>query len=135
MRETAEVQRIMPSLLRHLFDYGFQDGTGGICKAFGLLERRVLNAEMPWWSLPETMRAALFCSNVADVDEKPACLDTLAACHNAFIKHYVRPDLHLMAVQTRNANGEVIDSIPATSDADPGYHTGLCLLDCCCLLS
>jgi len=135
LRETAEVQRIMPSLLRHLFDYGFQDGPGGICKAFGLLQRRVLNAEMPWWSLPETMRAALFCSNVADVDEKPACLDTLAACHNAFIKHYVRPDLHLMAVQTRNANGEVIDSIPATSDADPGYHTGLCLLDCCCLLS
>ncbi len=130
LREIETLEGIMPSLLRHLFGYGFQDGPGGICKAFGLLRRTVLNAEMPWWSLPETMRAALYCWNVADTAEKPACLDVLRACHNAFIRHYVRPELHLMAVQTRNARGEVVDSIPATSDADPGYHTGLCLLDC-----
>ena len=35
-----------------------------------------------------------------------------------------------MAIQTRNADGEPVAVIPATSDADPGYHTGLSILDC-----
>ena len=34
-----------------------------------------------------------------------------------------------MAIQTRCKDGSVSDSIPATADADPGYHTGLSLLD------
>ena len=34
-----------------------------------------------------------------------------------------------MAYQTRAADGNPVDAIPATSDADPGYHTGLSLID------
>ena len=34
-----------------------------------------------------------------------------------------------MAVQTRSADGAVSTAIPATADADPGYHTGLSLID------
>ena len=34
-----------------------------------------------------------------------------------------------MAYQTRNASGEPTDVIPATPDADPGYHTGLAIID------
>jgi hypothetical protein len=34
-----------------------------------------------------------------------------------------------MAYQTRNAKGKVVKVIPATPDADPGYHTGLSLID------
>jgi hypothetical protein len=34
-----------------------------------------------------------------------------------------------MAYQTRNRDGQPVDVIPATADADPGYHTGLSLLD------
>jgi hypothetical protein len=37
--------------------------------------------------------------------------------------------LHLMAYQTRNQFGHPIATIPATADADPGYHTGLSLID------
>ena len=31
--------------------------------------------------------------------------------------------------QTRNSLGEISKVIPAVPDADPGYHTNLCLMD------
>ncbi len=34
-----------------------------------------------------------------------------------------------MAYQTVNAQGDPVDVIPATSDADPAYHTGLSIID------
>jgi hypothetical protein len=34
-----------------------------------------------------------------------------------------------MAIQTLTIEGTVSPAIPATTDADPGYHTGLSLLD------
>ncbi len=34
-----------------------------------------------------------------------------------------------MAVQSRDAKGQSIATIPATPDADPGYHTGLSIID------
>jgi hypothetical protein len=34
-----------------------------------------------------------------------------------------------MAVQTLDKNGQPVDIIPATPDADPGYHTGLSIID------
>ncbi len=35
-----------------------------------------------------------------------------------------------MAIQTLRPDGNPSRTIPATPDADPGYHTGLSLLDC-----
>ena len=34
-----------------------------------------------------------------------------------------------MAYQTIDRTGKPVDVIPATPDADPGYHTGLSLID------
>ena len=34
-----------------------------------------------------------------------------------------------MAVQTRSGAGHPVPVIPATADADPGYHTGLSMID------
>ena len=119
----------MPAILQHNFACGFQPGSGGICKAFDLLSRRPINTDMPWWNLPETLRAALLCHNVAAAETRQTCLAIFAACHNAFLGQFVRHEVHLMAIQTRAADGSVIDVIPATADADPGYHTGLSLLD------
>lgn len=126
LREITVVEDVLPSLLIHGFSLGFQPGPGGICKAFDLLSRRPLNTDMPWWNLPETMRAAILCWRVS---RSPECLRVLSASHNAFIRHFVRPDRHLMAVQTRDAQGRVVPVIPATADADPGYHTGLSIID------
>jgi hypothetical protein len=50
-------------------------------------------------------------------------------CSNAFVANFVNPGAHLMAYQTVGADGRPVDVIPATSDADPGYHTGLSIID------
>ena len=119
----------MITLLGRNFDNGYLPGPQGISKVFDLVSRRHLNTDMPWWNLPETIRAAAFClSTAGDDGERALCLRVLRDCHNAF-REFVRPDLHLMAYQTRDECGLPVAAIPATADADPGYHTGLSLLD------
>jgi mannose/cellobiose epimerase-like protein (N-acyl-D-glucosamine 2-epimerase family) len=125
----AEVRGVLPIVLGRNFANGYIDDPGGISKAFDLTTRTHLNNDMPWWNLPETIRSATYCLSYSeDETEKAMCLRVFRDCHNAFLK-FVRPDLHLMAYQTRNSSGEPVDVIPATADADPGYHTGLSLID------
>lgn len=133
--EINKIEAVMFEILMQNFTNGFQPGPGGICKHFDLVTRTPINSDMPWWSLPETMRAALFCWQIANTpNQRQFCLSVLSKCHNAFIKNYIRPELNLMAYQTRSADGSVVDTIPATPDADPGYHTGLSLLDCLAII-
>ncbi len=129
----AQTQRLratekhMPIILEQNFDNGYIAEARGISKAFDLTARRHLNTDMPWWNLPETIRAAALCLARAEGHEA-LCLRILRDCHNAF-REFVRPDLYLMAYQTRAINGHPVTAIPATADADPGYHTGLSLID------
>jgi mannose/cellobiose epimerase-like protein (N-acyl-D-glucosamine 2-epimerase family) len=125
-----DIERIMPALLARAFANGFRPAVGGICKTVDLLTRRPVDETMPWWSLPETIRAALASWRVAaDDGSRRACLEIVAGSHNAFVTHYVRPQTHLMAVKVRDARGDVLDVVPAYPDADPGYHTALSLID------
>lgn len=112
---------MLTDLLTHNFEIGWNAEAGGIRKAFDLASRTPINTDMPWWSLPETMRA------VAYVGEPPCRI--FADCSNAFLGRFVNPKARLMAFQTRNAQGRPVDTIPATPDADPGYHTGLSMID------
>ena len=124
------IERIMPALLARAFANGFRPAVGGICKTVDLLTRRPVDDTMPWWSLPETIRAALAAWRVAEDDEsRRRASEILARSHNAFVTHYVRPRTYLMAVKVRDARGEVLDVVPAYPDADPGYHTALSLMD------
>ncbi len=125
----AEARDLLPTVLGRNFANGFIPDPGGISKAFDLVARKHLNTDMPWWNLPETIRSAAYCLAYSeDETEKAMCLHVFRDCHNAFLD-FVRPDLHLMAYQTRNAAGDPVAVIPATADADPGYHTGLSLID------
>ncbi len=129
-RTVARIESLMPALLQQNFRNGFNPA-GGIFESVDLLTRKPINSNMPWWSLPETMRAALACHEISGAErEKQHCLDVFAACHNAFAEHYVRAELHGMAYQTLDRFGKPVDAIPATPDADPGYHTGLSMIDC-----
>lgn len=120
----------LPVILQQIFRLGFQPDPGGICKACDVIGRRPLHTDMPWWSLPETIRSAALCWHETDAAEvKTACVHIWRDCHNAFIENYLRPQVHLMAIQTLAIDGTVSPAIPATADADPGYHTGLSLLD------
>ncbi len=121
---------LFPRVLVKNFENGFNHKAGGICKAFDLKSRTPINGDLPWWSLPETIRAAMLIHCFAhDEEAKKDALRVLAESSNAFMARFVNPGAHLMAYQTRNAEGDPVDVIPATPDADPGYHTGLSLID------
>jgi len=77
----------------------------------------------PWWSLPETIRAAALCyERTGD----PLVLEVWRKAHEAFFGTFWRGTPPL-AFQTMTEDGPV-DYVPATPDLDPGYHTGLSLL-------
>ncbi len=107
----------------------------GIVKSLDLVSRKPLDTNMPWWSLPETMRAAMEAARIVPGQQIPKMGELLVECSNPFIEHYVRPELHLMSYQTLDKQGEPVDEIPATPDADPAYHTGMCIIDSLDLLS
>ncbi len=120
--------RVLPEILIRNFENGFSPKEYGIVKSFDLLSRTVLNSDMPWWSLPETIRSACLCCNSAGYRE--SMREIFSKCFNAFKKYYVKPELDMMAIQTLLANGSTGTAIPATPDADPAYHTGMSLIDC-----
>jgi mannose/cellobiose epimerase-like protein (N-acyl-D-glucosamine 2-epimerase family) len=77
----------------------------------------------PWWSLPETIRAAALCHQRTGSADT---LDVWRRADAAFFGSYWRGEPPI-AYQTLTAAGPV-DFVPATPDLDPGYHTGLSLL-------
>jgi hypothetical protein len=130
--ELDEISSSMFPIFRRNFINGYNRKSEGIVKLFDLVSRKPVNSQMPWWSLPETMRAALgsyqIIKNEAD---RSFCLEVYSLCHNSLFNNYIKEDSPgLLAVQTRDEKGRIIDSIPAVPDADPGYHTGLALIDC-----
>jgi hypothetical protein len=128
--ELAHIDALMPRILTEAFENGFRTAAGGIIKTIDLATRRPIDDTMPWWSLPETIRAAFAAAHVATEPEtSQRCLAIAAQSHNAFVQHYVRPEIHLMAIKLRDAEGRVSDIVPAYPDADPGYHTALSLMD------
>lgn len=124
------IAQLMPQLaciLSQSFTLGFR--TFGLCKTWSLSAGRPLNDSLPWWSVQETMRATALLVRLAPqlaVDHGAAQIMT--TCTRVFLDHYRNPAVHGWAVQTLDAAGQPLRVIPATPDADPGYHTGLCLI-------
>lgn len=127
---------ILRNVLLHNFQLGCNPNGSGIYKNYSLDRREAANSDMPWWNLPETMRAAMLAQRtcVCD-DERHAYYDIARKCSNAFLKHYINPDVYWMAYQTIDAQGKPVKVIPATPDLDPGYHTGLSIIDVLDILS
>ena len=95
----------------------------GIALAVSPATGKPLSPHCPWWSLPETIRAAALCYARSG---NPKTLGIWRQAHEAFLAHYWR-ETPPIAYQTMPADGPV-DFVPATPDLDPGYHTGLSLL-------
>ena len=99
------------------------------------------NPAQPWWSLPETIRAADGVRLLARLSAAPdrarveaECGRISAACEAALERFVSRVEVAgagtlALLVQMRGADGAVRHAIPATSDLDPGFHTGLALID------
>jgi hypothetical protein len=94
----------------------------GIALSVSVATGAALDDRCPWWSLPEAMRAAALVYARTGGD---AALRVWRTAHDAFFRHYWRPEAGL-AYQTLTAAGP-LDFVPATPDLDPGYHTGLSL--------
>ncbi|MEI6165645.1 MAG: AGE family epimerase/isomerase [bacterium] len=125
----AASREILPEVFLAAFANGFQRPVGGICKTFDLVTRSSVNKDMPWWPLPEAMRAAALLLRLAPDHPRRAELAAAAAdCARSLFGPFRSPVSGLF-LQTRDSRGEPSRVIPATPDADPGYHTGLCLID------
>jgi len=103
------------------FDKGFKGP--GIALTVSAKTGEALSPNQPWWSLPETIRAAAL---AYERTRNPKALAVWQTAHRAFFETYWRGEPPI-AFQTLTANGPV-DYVPATPDLDPGYHTGLSLL-------
>lgn len=115
-------------LHRHVL-LGFNTNDCGIYKAINLLNGQPLHHDMPWWPLPETLRAAAYARAVVSSESGAAYEAIIKRCSEAFLHQFVQEDRGLLAYQTLDAAGLPVSRIPATPDLDPCYHTGLSLID------
>ena len=122
-----DARKILPRVFIRVFDYGFNPKAGGICKGFDLIDRKPTNSDMPWWSLPETVRAGIETAKLFPSNNTDEILFRTGQAFQAFVQGFLQPNG--FGCQTRSEAGEIIDVIPAVSDADPGYHTNLSLMD------
>lgn len=129
LRATGNADPELVTQLIRVLKTNFENGfTGnGMVKAYDLKHRKPINTDMPWWNLPETMRAAALGAVLAP-QEEAAMAKIFGACWAALCKGYIRRDRGLIAVQCLDEHGNVANVVPATPDADPGYHTGLSLI-------
>lgn len=118
-------RELFPELLEHTFNIGYSATARGIIKSFDVISQTPINQDMPWWSLPETLRAAaeneVFCRK----DQSRI----IELCSTAFLNDFTCADQGYFAWQTRNKEGNPAAVIPASPDIDPGYHTNLSLID------
>ncbi len=123
----SSTAKILTELFCRVFDTGFQK-SGGIMKAFDLTEERPVNTDAPWWSLPESMRAAALLAELYP-PAKEELQKRTALMTDAFFNNYISNGKYGFACQTCDVNGVPVDVIPAVPDADPLYHTNLPLID------
>jgi hypothetical protein len=123
--------RELPRLLVKATELGFNSIYPGLFKAVDNRTGEPINDEMPWWNLPETMRAAVRAYEVSDDEPvRTRCLQIVQQCHNAYFQHYLNRDKMLFPYQTISGRtGKVLDQVPAVPEGDPLYHTNLALLD------
>jgi hypothetical protein len=121
----------LPRLLAKSTELGWNDRHDGMHKLVNTKTGEVLDDDLPWWNLPETMRAGVRAYEAAkDESVRAKCLEAVRICHNAYFTRYLNRDLMLFPYQTRSgATGEVIDKPPAIPEGDPLYHVNLTLLD------
>jgi hypothetical protein len=126
----SRARRELPRLLLKAGEFGFNDRHPGIFKLVNNSDGVPIDANMPWWNLPETMRAAVRAVRVADVETGKQCLRLYARCHNAYFSQYLNRENMLFPFQTISGKtGQVVDIVPALPEGDPLYHANLTLLD------
>jgi len=103
---------------------------GGIVKSVDAETGMVLDGNCPWWSSFEAIRTfAELYTTERDQAGKQYCVDQMKSYLRCVEDIYLKPSSIGIPVQTVSIAGTVVPIIPATPDIDPGYHTGMPLLD------
>ena len=127
------VSKLLIPIIKANFEHGYRKPCG-MAMLIDAETNEVINDNMAWWGIPETMRALVLSSKLSDnVDSW--IMDTFDMCLEGFIKWYYNQSKSGIAVQTINSKGIPQAVIPATPDLDPGYHTGLSFIGCYCVLN
>ncbi len=85
----------------------------------------------PWWSSFETVRAL---AEIYALEKTDVVLQKLIKHFDAIKVNYLQTSTRI-PIQTVDYNGNPVDSIPATPDIDPGFHTCLPLYETYLILS
>jgi mannose/cellobiose epimerase-like protein (N-acyl-D-glucosamine 2-epimerase family) len=127
----ARAHHELPRLLVIAGQRGFNPSHPGLYRAVDTRTGEPINSDMPWWNLPETMRAAVRAYEVCgEPPLRQQCLDLLVRCHNAYFGRYLNRDNWLFPYQTISGEtGQVVDKVPAVPEGDPLYHANLSLMD------
>jgi len=108
----CRIESVLPKIFKQNFRNGFQPQLGGICKLFDLITRNPINSDMPWWSLPETIRAALYCwQNEPSVSAKQNYLEIANECSRCFKLNYIVSERDMMPIQNRCGDGKIAHTI------------------------
>jgi mannose/cellobiose epimerase-like protein (N-acyl-D-glucosamine 2-epimerase family) len=127
----SRARRELPRILLQAVALGYNPRHPGLFKGVNNRTGEPMNTEMPWWNLPETMRAAVRAYAVADSESiRIRCLEAFRLCHNAYFSHYPNRDNLLFPYQTLDGHtGKVLDVVPAVPEGDPLYHANGAFLD------
>ncbi|PKL07025.1 MAG: hypothetical protein CVV53_01350, partial [Spirochaetae bacterium HGW-Spirochaetae-9] len=103
---------------------------GGIVRGMDGHTGAILDANCPWWSSFEAVRTfAELYRDTKDADERRFCIERIEASIECIEKVYLAHSATGIPVQTVSPEGKVVHFIPATPDIDPGYHTGIPLME------
>ena len=111
----------LQKIITATFAAGFREP--GLRLTIDMTTGKATSPYCPWWSLPETIRAASLCYQRTS---SPEVLATWRQAHEAFFTHYWRSQPPI-AYQNMTDDGPV-DVILGTPDLDAGYHTGMSFL-------
>lgn len=127
----ARARAELPRILIWSSQTGWNHVHHGLHKAVDGVSGQVINDDMPWWNLPETMRAVVRALEAVDDENTRArLLEIYRLSHNAYFEYFLNGDKMLFPYQTRSgATGKVVNKVPAVPEGDPLYHTNLSLLD------
>lgn len=103
---------------------------GGIVKSINAENAAVINGDCPWWSSYEAVRTWTELHEIGRDDvERSECVSQIKSYVDCIRQLYVSPSSIGVPVQTVDYDGQVVPVIPATPDIDPGYHTGMPLIN------
>jgi len=127
----GRARRELPRLLIKSMELGYNRRHPGLFKTVDNRTGVPIDTGMPWWNLPETMRAAVRAAAVAETEEiRQGCLEAFRLCHNAYFTQYLNRANMLFPYQTLDgATGHVVDTVPAVPEGDPLYHANTAFLD------